>query len=104
MAKQLNAKRIIASGATPWEKQDLKDDYFLYQHKETSLEGHRIELKELKQLRLDAIDEYRRPIYVIDYKKDNKRYFLIDEDTYNELKEFLENEHNTATGRNPVDV
>lgn len=78
------------SGATPWAKEDLKDGVFLYQHKELEegTKGHRVTVKDLEELRCNAVDDYREPCYVIEYP--GAKWFMIDEDNFLRYKRWFE--------------
>lgn len=85
MAKELGARRQPNSGATPWAKEDMKDEYFLYQHKEIfTAKSHSVKIADLEELRHNAIDEGLDPCYVIEY--DGKRWYMVSEKDFVELK------------------
>lgn len=61
----------------------MKDEHFLYQHKEMlSAKSHGVKKEDLETLRHNAIDEHLLPCYIIEY--DGRRWFMIDENTWNE--------------------
>lgn len=88
VAKSIGGRAQPNSGATPWAKQDIKDDKFLYQHKDArDQKGHRINFEEMDELRRDAIDENRVGVYWIEGPQQN--YFLMDESTFNACREYI---------------
>lgn len=86
VAKELGAQAQPASGATPWAKEDMKDEHFLYQHKqlEDDTKGHRVTVKDLEALRHHAIDDGLEPCYIIEYQ--GKRWYMISDYDFNILR------------------
>lgn len=69
-AKRFEAKAQPASGATPWAKEDMKSDHFLFQHKEVrkGTQSHSVKRKDFRELHRNAVDEGLEPAYVIDFE------------------------------------
>lgn len=89
VAKELKGKRVSGSGATPWAKEDIVTDQFLVQHKSTSKASHSIKKEDLENLRRNAIDVDKKPLYVVDF--DKKRYYIIGEHLFDEFVRYLNN-------------
>lgn len=86
----MNATPVPASGALPWFKEDIRDDTFLYQHKEVlpDTKSHTIKMRDLDLLRQHAIDEEREPVYIIEHK--GRRWMMVEENIFNIAKAALD--------------
>lgn len=73
---------MAASGATPWAKEDMKDEHFLYQHKQMT-KTHTVKKADLEELRRNAIDEELDPCYIIEYE--GRRWFMVDQEMWDHL-------------------
>lgn len=86
----MGGKRVAASGATPWSKEDARDELFLYQHKWVgeAQKSHGVKFEDLEKLRHHAIDDGLIPTYVIE-RENGRLYFLIEEQQFNEFKQVI---------------
>lgn len=87
----MGGRQQPASGATPWAKEDIITPKFLVQHKEVQpgTKSHTIKWDEIKQLRRNAIDADRLPVYVIDVLDHKRRYFLVPDHLFQIIEEEL---------------
>lgn len=73
-----------ASGATPWAKEDMETDVFLIQHKQImTAASHSVKVADLEELRRNAIDKGKRPMYMIEYGQ--RRWIMCLEEDIHEL-------------------
>lgn len=63
------------------------DDNYLYQHKQMlpGTKSHGVKKAELEELRRNAIDEEKKPAYIIEY--DGRRWYLILEEDFSCLSQ-----------------
>lgn len=87
-AKKVDGRAVANSGATPWAKEDVKNDVFLFQHKDcTHQKSHGIKFEAFEELRRNAIDEGLEAAYWIEGK--HRSYFVISEELFNSLNDAL---------------
>lgn len=62
--------------------------HFLVQHKQAGKRYHRVDQEELKQLRSDAIQLDKSPLYMIEFDEGD-RYYLIDQIDFDVLNHYM---------------
>lgn len=67
----------------------MKDSAFLIQHKEVQkgTKSHSLNMAALEELRRNAIDEGRDPMYMIDNQNSGRSWVMIEEWILTELRE-----------------
>ena len=93
VAKVVNGKTIANSGATPWQKGDVISDNILVECKTKVSDSKSISIKEdwLIKNKHEALfmgKEYS--ILAFNFGPDKPNYYILDEPTFQEFKEFLE--------------
>lgn len=97
VAKAVNGKKQVNSGATTWKKGDVENSYFLVECKTTI--GKRHKSFSIKEEWLDKIREesiaMRKQGWALCFEynpADNNRYYVINERMFQLLNYFLEKE------------
>lgn len=89
VAKDMGGTRVSGSGNTPWAKEDIKTDTYLVQHKWTEGKSISVTKKSLFELRDNAIDAEKEPLYILDYN--GVRYYILQEYQFNEFNRTIQN-------------
>ena len=84
------SRPTIASGATPVEKGDTKNPYFVIEAKEWNTDSLSIKNDVWEKLRGEAASEYKDPVYVIENKKGYRLAVMDLDDWCNLLYELFE--------------
>lgn len=88
----MEGRRQPGSGNTPWAKEDVVTEHFLIQHKEVQAgtKSHSLKMAELQELRRNAIDAGKQPIYMIDVVDHDRSYFLVTEEMFQHIKDEMD--------------
>ena len=65
----------------------MTNSSFLFQHKQTGKKYHRISLAELDQLRSDAIQEDKVPIYMVEFDGYPHPFYIIGQSQFTDLED-----------------
>lgn len=88
------SRPTIASGATPVEKGDIKNPYFLIECKNWNTDSFSIKYKVWHTLRGQAAaDNYKDPIYVVENKSGDRLAVMDLEDWLNLIYELIQLRH-----------
>lgn len=95
VAKVVGGKQTPNSGATSWSKGDVTTDKFLIEAKTCMTEKKSFSIKKewLEKNKEEAFEmgkEYS--VLVFNFGPDTDNYYILDERTFKELKEAIENE------------
>lgn len=93
VAKAIKGKQTANSGATAYQKGDVLDDLFLVECKTKTKESESISVKkEWFDKNLSESIYMKKPYscVVINFGPNTKNYYIIDEQTFLEMKEALE--------------
>lgn len=96
VAKAVNGKRQANSGATPWQKGDVKNKHFLIECKTTISPKKSFSIKEewLEKIKEESFGMGKRG-YALCFEfnqADNNRYYVIPERLFQLLNYFLDKE------------
>lgn len=83
IAGAYKGSRNVMSGAGWSKKADVRTDTFLVEAKTTLKGSYSLKLKELRELRLQAIADDRVPLFMIDIQ--GHGYVVLDEDDFQEM-------------------
>lgn len=89
-----HSRPTIASGATPVEKGDIKNPYFLIECKDWNTNSFSIKNEVWHTLKGQAAnDSYKDPIYVVENKSGDRLAVMDLEDWFNLVYELIELRH-----------
>jgi DNA-directed RNA polymerase subunit RPC12/RpoP len=98
------SRPTIASGATPVEKGDVKNPYFLIECKDWNTNSFSIKDDVWHKLKAEAAaDQMKDPVYIVENAKGNRLAIMDLEDWFNliyELLEYRENDKLMSTANN----
>lgn len=78
VAKDLNAKTVVASGAMWNAKSDVRNDLFLIECKTTGKDYYVVTSKVWEKICREAVrDHFREPLLVIDLKDSDKERYVV---------------------------
>lgn len=87
-AKRFKAKRVSGSGAPVFsKKEDLWNERFLFQHKETSQGSHSITRRALRNLRQNAIDNGLEAAYIVNWGEELGEWVMVEKVIFDELNQ-----------------
>lgn len=95
VAKEINSKTNINSGATTWVKGDVSSEKFLIECKTKTSPSESISIKKewIRKLRQESVFMGKKyEALVFNFGPDEENFAIIDMDLFNKLKEILENE------------
>jgi len=92
------SRPTIASGATPVEKGDIKNPYFLIECKDWNTKSFSIKKDVWDKLRAQAAnDQYKDPVYVVENSSGDRLAIMCLEDWFSLVTELIQLRKQTGT-------
>lgn len=95
IARTIDGKQQINSGATPLYKGDVRSKHFLVEAKTTTEEKKSFAIKKdwLDTIEKEAFADRKIPVVAFRFEPDGKDYYIINETTLKQFIHFLEENH-----------